>query len=180
MLVRNITSATLKLRRKGKKQDLPARVVTTVNEFDFPEDFIRNTYGKYVVILTDKAPVKVEVVNENISTETKDNLDAEKGIDNAPAVDETSTTDKEDELTNVEGGSEDKSVEDVNNDDNTPDGEGAQESQEIKEELEGEGAEEEVSEETEADKEEVETKTKSKKSGKKKANKKAQVIHAHS
>lgn len=130
LLVRNLTAGTLKLFRKGKKQDLLPRKVTLVNELDFPADFIKSVYGKFVCILADddKEP-------KNVSEKVEEDMGVQENTGVATVADEATDADKESTDTNLEDNDTSAPVEDTTDDAGSSDADGEQESEADEEEA---------------------------------------------
>lgn len=112
MLVRNLTQAELIVKGiTGKKITLPSLKVVDIDGLEFPAERLKKHFGRYIHILTEK-----EKVADDLSTETKEDLESKKDNNNVQTVDETSAKEEVGEGAGNEGDNKDVDIENVDND----------------------------------------------------------------
>lgn len=164
MLIKNNSKITLQTRMKGKMLVIPAGKVTNIDETLISAKQIKEIWGKYVTILTEKVGK-----NEEVPTETTDNLESSQNKGDLQVTSAgDANKDSENEADGNEGDSKDTSSEDSSNDD----GDIEQLVNEVFEEIEGEPQELDKEGTEEKSEEKPVSKTAKKPAAKKKSTKK--------
>lgn len=116
MLVRNLSRTPLKIKSfNGKKVVLPPMKVIELDSLDFPAERVKKLFGKYVQILTEKA------TENDVPTETKEDMELQKGTDPVQPANETVAKKEETETAGAPDNDKDTSVQDPSNDDGVVD-----------------------------------------------------------
>lgn len=112
MLVRNLTQAELIVKGvTGKKITLPSLKVVDIDGLEFTAERLKKHFGRYIHILTEKGKVA-----DDLSTETKEDLESKKDDNNVQIVDETSAEKEMGEDAGNEGDNKDVDTENADND----------------------------------------------------------------
>ena len=102
MLVRNLSTVTLNLRKGGQKFVLQPGKATTIPEFLFTKEEIKAIYGSYVQVLNDSlevvdTPVNVEKKETKVVEEVVEAVDEPEVIEQPPVeekIEEVETTEE--------------------------------------------------------------------------------------